>query len=146
MMQPTLVTEVPGATIELSMGLYTVRFHPDTVLDLDAVQRIERARRSVLPGVEGPVLMVVAATAVWVDQPALEWLSSEEAMEGVPARAIVVPSTIQVFRDRIRWALFRPAVAFRVFRNAQVAKGWVLDAWYERSVGKEIDALDSDAL
>jgi len=25
-----------------------------------------------------------------------------------------------------------------------VAKGWVLDAWYERSVGKEIDALDAD--
>jgi hypothetical protein len=144
MKQPTLVTEVPGATIELSMGLYTVRFHPDTVLDLEAVQRIERARRGVLPGVEGPVLMVVAATAVWVDQPALEWLGSDAAMEGVPARAIVVPSTIQVFRDRIRWAFFRPAVAFRVFRNAQVAKGWVLDAWYERSVGKEIDALDAD--
>jgi hypothetical protein len=96
MMQPTLVTEVSGATIELSMGLYTVRFHPETVLDVEAVQRIERARRAVLPGVEGPVLMVVAVTAVEVDREALEWLGSEEGMAGVPARAVVVPSTIHV--------------------------------------------------
>jgi hypothetical protein len=144
MMQPTLVTEVSGATIELSMGLYTVRFHPETVLDVEAVQRIERARRAVLPGVEGPVLMVVAVTAVEVDREALEWLGSEEGMAGVPARAVVVPSTIHVVKDRIRWALFRPAVAFRVFRNAQVAKGWVLDAWYDRTVGREIDALDAE--
>lgn len=140
-MQPTLQIQLPAATIELSMGLFVVRFRPDVVLDLAQAQRVEAARRELLPDADNPVLVLIPSGIALVDQEALEWMSSDEAMEGVPSRAVVVPSSIQVLRDRIRWALFRPAIAFRVFRNPQVAKSWVLDSWYEQSLGHEIDAF-----
>lgn len=140
-MRPTLQIQLPAATIELSMGLFVVRYRPDVVLDLAQAQRVEAARRELLPEAENPVLVLIPSTIALVDQEALVWLSSEEAMEDVPARAVVVPSSIQVLRDRIRWALFRPAIPFRVFRNPQVAKSWVLDSWYEQRLGHEIDAF-----
>jgi hypothetical protein len=140
-MNHTLSTKLQEATIELSMGLYTIRFHAESVLDLNHVKRVEEARRDLLRGGEGPVLVLIPKNVALVEQEALAWMGSPEAMEGVPARAIVVPSSIQVLRDRIRWALFKPSVAFRVFRNPQVAKGWVLDTWYDDQIGQEVDAF-----
>lgn len=140
-MRPTLQIQLPAATIELAMGLFVVRYRADVVLDLAQAKRVEAARRELLPEADNPVLVLIPSTIALVDQEALVWLSSPEAMEGVPARAVVVPSSIQVLRDRIRWALFRPAIPFRVFRNPQVAKSWVLDSWYEQRLGHEIDAF-----
>ena len=101
-MRPTLQIQLPAATIELSMGLFVVRYRPDVVLDLAQAQRVEAARRELLPEADNPVLVLIPSTIALVDQEALVWLSSEEAMENVPARAVVVPSSIQVLRDRIR--------------------------------------------
>lgn len=140
-MNHTLSTKLQEATIELSMGLYTVHFHADSVLDLNHVKRVEEARRELVRGGEGPVLVVIPKNVALVEQEALAWMGSLEAMEGVAARAIVVPSSIQVLRDRIRWALFKPAIPFRVFRNPQVAKGWVLDTWYDDQIGQEVDTF-----
>jgi thiamine pyrophosphate-dependent acetolactate synthase large subunit-like protein len=140
-MNHTLSTKLQEATIELSMGLYTVNFHADSVLDLNHVKRVEEARRELVSGGEGPVLVVIPKNVALVEQEALAWMGSLEAMEGVAARAIVVPSSIQVLRDRIRWALFKPAIPFRVFRNPQVAKGWVLDTWYDNQIGQEVDTF-----
>jgi thiamine pyrophosphate-dependent acetolactate synthase large subunit-like protein len=140
-MNHTLSTKLQEATIELSMGLYTVNFHADSVLDLNHVKRVEEARRELVRGGEGPVLVVIPKNVALVEQEALAWMGSLEAMEGVAARAIVVPSSIQVLRDRIRWALFKPAIPFRVFRNPQVAKGWVLDTWYDNQIGQEVDTF-----
>jgi hypothetical protein len=144
-MPPTLQIQLPAATIELSMGLFVVKFREDMVLDLSQAQRVEMARRELLPDADNPVLVLIPVGIALVDQEALIWMSSDEAMKGVPARAIVVPSSIQVLRDRIRWALFRPAIPFRVFRNTQIAKSWVLDAWYEQRLGQEIDAFSPEA-
>ncbi|MDA0913227.1 MAG: hypothetical protein O2818_07605 [Bacteroidetes bacterium] len=145
-MEHTLSTQVQDATIELSMGLYTIRFTDEAVLDLEQMKRVEQARRDLIEGGVGPVLVVIPRNAALVDQEALAWLGSEESMLDVPARAVVVPSSIQALRDRIRWALFKPAVPFRVFGNPQVAKGWVLDQWYDAQVGAEIDSFESDGL
>lgn len=142
-MEHTLSTHVHDAKIELSMGLYTIRFAEEAVLDLNQMKRVEQARRELVAGGMGPVLVLIPRNAALVEQEALAWLGSEEAMLDVPARAVVVPSSIQVFRDRIRWALFKPSVPFRVFRNPQVAKGWVLDQWYDSQIGKEIDAFET---
>jgi len=140
-MDHILSTKLQEASIELSMGLYTIEFHAESVLDLNHVKRVEEARRELVRGGEGPVLVLIPKNIALVEQEALAWLGSSEAMEGVPARAIVVPSSIQVLRDRIRWALFKPSVPFRVFRNRQVAKGWLLDTWYDDQIGSEVDAF-----
>ncbi len=142
-MQPTLQLQLPSALIELSMGLFVVRFKPEVVLDAALARRVETARRELLPGADNPVLVLVPKDIALVDQEALFWMGSAEAMEGVSARAVVVPNSLLVIRDRIRWALFRPAVPFRVFRNPQVGKSWVLDAWYTQRLGHEMDALDA---
>lgn len=143
-MEHTLTTKLQDATIELSMGLYTVRFHEEAVLDVNQMKRVEAARRELLSDDRGPVLVLIPSNAALVEQEALAWLGSEEAMQNVSARAVVVPSSITVLRDRIRWALFRPSVPFRVFRNAQIAKGWALDQWYDKQIGMEIDSFEKD--
>ena len=128
------------------MGLYTVRFHEEAVLDVNQMKRVEAARRELLSDDRGPVLVLIPSNAALVEQEALAWLGSEEAMQNVSARAVVVPSSITVLRDRIRWALFRPSVPFRVFRNAQIAKGWALDQWYDKQIGMEIDSFEKDGI
>jgi hypothetical protein len=145
-MEHTLTTKLQDATIELSMGLYTVRFHEEAVLDVNQMKRVEAARRELLSDDRGPVLVLIPSNAALVEQEALAWLGSEEAMQNVSARAVVVPSSITVLRDRIRWALFRPSVPFRVFRNAQIAKGWALDQWYDKQIGMEIDSFEKDGI
>ncbi|MBT6163059.1 hypothetical protein N8891_03340 [Flavobacteriales bacterium] len=145
-MEHTLTTKLQDATIELSMGLYTVRFHEEAVLDVNQMKRVEVARRELLSDDRGPVLVLIPSNAALVEQEALAWLGSEEAMQNVSARAVVVPSSITVLRDRIRWALFRPSVPFRVFRNAQIAKGWALDQWYDKQIGMEIDSFEKDGI
>lgn len=125
------------------MGLFVISFKPDVVVDQVQAQRAEMARRELLPGSEGPVLVIIPRDAALVEREALEWWGSKDAMKGVAARAVVVPSSIDVLRDRIRWALFRPSVNYRAFRNPQIAKGWVLNTWYEESVGEVIDAMDA---
>ena len=145
-MEHTLTTKLQDATIELSMGLYTVRFHEEAVLDVNQMKRVEVARRELLSDDRGPVLVLIPSNAALVEQEALAWLGSEEAMQNVSARAVVVPSSITVLRDRIRWALFRPSVPFRVFRNAQIAKGWTLDQWYDKQIGMEIDSFEKDGI
>ena len=145
-MEQTLTTKLQDATIELSMGLYTVRFHEEAGLDVNQMKRVEAARRELLSDDRGPVLVLIPSNAALVEQEALAWLGSEEAMQNVSARAVVVPSSITVLRDRIRWALFRPSVPFRVFRNAQIAKGWALDQWYDKQIGMEIDSFEKDGI
>jgi hypothetical protein len=142
-MQPTLQLQLPSALIELSMGLFVVRYKPEVVLDLALARRVEEARRDLMPGADNPVLVLIPRDIALLDQEALFWMGSSEAMNGVSARAVVVPNSLMVIRDRIRWALFRPAVPFRVFRNPQVAKSWVLDAWYTLRLGQDLDALDA---
>ena len=142
----TLTNRLQDATIELSMGLYTVRFHDEAVLDVNQMRRVESARRELLADGKGPVLVLIPSNAALVEQEALAWLGSEEAMHNVSARAVVVPSSIAVLRDRIRWALFRPTVPFRIFRNPQVAKGWALDQWYDKQIGLEIDSFEQDGI
>jgi hypothetical protein len=134
------------ATIELSMGLYTVRFHEEAVLDVNQMKRVETARRELLSDDRGPVLVLIPRNAALVEQEALAWLGSEEAMLNVSARAVVVPSSITVLKDRIRWALFRPSVPFRIFRNPQIAKGWALDQWYDKQIGMEIDSFEKEGV
>ena len=145
-MEHTLTSKLQDATIELSMGLYTVRFHEEAVLDVNQMKRVETARRELLSDDRGPVLVLIPRNAALVEQEALAWFGSEEAMLNVSARAVVVPSSITVLKDRIRWALFRPSVPFRIFRNPQIAKGWALDQWYDKQIGMEIDSFEKEGV
>ena len=145
-MEHTLTSKLQDATIELSMGLYTVRFHEEAVLDVNQMKRVETARRELLSDDRGPVLVLIPRNAALVEQEALAWLGSEEAMLNVSARAVVVPSSITVLKDRIRWALFRPSVPFRIFRNPQIAKGLALDQWYDKQIGMEIDSFEKEGV
>jgi hypothetical protein len=49
----------------------------------------------------------------------------------VVARAVVVPSGLTALRHHIRWVFFSSDIPFRVFRNPQVAKGWLIDCWLQ---------------
>ena len=86
-MEHTLSTQVHDARIELSMGLYTIRFADEAVLDVNQMKRVEAARRQLVEGGVGPVLVLIPRNAALVEQEALAWLGSEEAMLDVPARS-----------------------------------------------------------
>lgn len=130
---------MPSGEIQLSEGLFRVDVNGEAVFDLSLAKRLEAARRELLPGTEGVVLVVIPSDIAWVEPDALKWLGSPEAMEGVLGRAVVVPSTFQAMRDSIRWRFFKSAVAFRIFGHPRVAKTWLMDLWVSQAVGPELD-------
>lgn len=131
--------KMPSGEITLSEGLFIVEVLGEAVFDLSLAKRLEVARRDLLPGTEGVVLVLIPADIAWVEPEALKWLGSEEAMSGVLGRAVVVPSSFQALRDSIRWRLFKPAIVFRIFGNVRVAKTWLNDLWISKAVGPELD-------
>ena len=136
MNEHALISKHSQADIELSMGMCIVNYRAGSMIDLACVMRTEDDRKELSNS--GPVLHIIPPDTPLVEQDALKWLGSDQAMKGVVARAVVVPSNLAVIQDKIRWALFRPSVPFRIFRNAQVAKGWLIDVWYSKMAEEEI--------
>ncbi|PCJ82241.1 MAG: hypothetical protein COA49_01720 [Bacteroidetes bacterium] len=129
MNEHSLISKNKLADIEVTMGMCVINYHASTMIDLGCVMRVEDERRELSNS--GPVLHIIPSDSPLVEQEALTWLGSDDAMQNVVARAIVVPSNLAVLQDKIRWVLFRQSVPFRIFRNPQVAKGWLIDVWYE---------------
>ena len=126
-----------------------VAHHADHLLDENAARRIEEERKSICPEHHGTVLHMIPADIEVFDQEVLSFWMTEEASAGVVARAAVVPSGITALRHRIRWMFFSSDVPFRVFRNPQVAKGWLIDCWLqhqETQAGHAEVQLSSEAV
>ena len=112
-------------------GLCEVRHRSDHILDESVAKRVEEERAVFCPEHAGTVLHIIPSDIEMFDQDALAFWMSDEAAKGIVARAAVVPSGITAFRYRIRWMFFKADVPFRVFRNEQVAKGWLIDCWLQ---------------
>lgn len=126
-----LTSSTERATYTWSAGLCVVRHHPQQVMDAGAARRTEEERALLCPEHSGTVLHVIPANIDMFDQDALQYWMSPEATEAVLARAVVVPSGITALKHRIRWMFFSSELNFRVFRNEQVAKGWLIDCWLQ---------------
>lgn len=100
-------------------------------MDESVAKRVEEERTGLCPEHAGTVLHIIPSDIEMFDQDALTFWMSDQASEGIVARAAVVPSGITAFRHRIRWMFFKADVPFRVFRNEQVAKGWLIDCWLQ---------------
>lgn len=107
----------------------TIEHHPRQILDVTTAMRIEQDRRELCPDHRGVVLHLVPSNIDMMDQEALRIWMGEKCMAHVVARAVVVPSGITALKHRIRWMFFSSDIPFRVFRNPQVAKGWLQDCW-----------------
>lgn len=107
----------------------TVEHRARQILDPATALRVELDRREMCPGHEGVVLHIIPSDIDMMDQESLRVWMSPECMDAVVARAVVVPSGITALKHRIRWMFFASDVPFRVFRNPQVAKGWLQDCW-----------------
>ena len=95
----------------------------------------------------GTVLHVIPADIEVFDQEVLSFWMTEEASAGVVARAAVVPSGITAFTASDGCSSLR--TSFRVFRNPQVAKGWLIDCWLqhqETQAGHAEVQLSSEAV
>lgn len=129
-------------------GMCVVAHQADHLLDENAARRIEEERRALCPEHNGTVLHLIPADIEVFDQEVLSYWMTHEATQGVVARAAVVPSGITALRHRIRWMFFSSDVAFRVFRNPQVAKGWLIDCWLqhqEAQAGYSEESLSAEA-
>lgn len=129
-----------------SHGMCTVEHDPRHLLDEGAARRVEEERKALCPEHEGTVFHVIPSDIDVFDQDVLSYWMTEEAATGVVARAAVVPSGITALRHRIRWMFFSPNVPFRVFRNPQVAKGWLIDCWLQSQEARLSEAYSSDSL
>lgn len=124
-------------------GMCAVAHCSDHLLDENAAIRIEEERRSLCPEHEGTVLHLIPSDIEVFDQEVLSFWMTQEAANGIVARAAVVPSGITALRHKIRWMFFSSEVPFRVFRNPQVAKGWLIDCWLQH---QEVQMGHSDSL
>jgi hypothetical protein len=139
-----LTSSSDRATYEWSSGMCVVRHNARHVLDEGAARRVEEERQTLCPDHNGTVLHIVPSDIDVFDQDVLSFWMTPEASEAVVARAVVVPSGITALRHRIRWMFFSSEVAFQVFRNPQVAKGWLIDCWLQDQESK-LEAVQSSA-
>ena len=130
-MEHGLTSSSERADYTWASGLCLVRHRVDHILDKSVAKRVEEERTGLCPEHVGTVLHVIPSDIEMFDHDALTFWMSDEAAEGIVARAAVVPSGITAFRHRIRWMFFKADVPFRVFRNEQVAKGWLIDCWLQ---------------
>lgn len=112
-------------------GMCTVHHAPRHILDESTARRIEEERQRECPTHEGTVLHLVPKDIDMFDQDVLSFWMTPEASANVVARAAVVPSGLTALRHHIRWVFFSSDIPFRVFRNPQVAKGWLIDCWLQ---------------
>ena len=131
------------ATYEWSGGMCVVAHHPQHILDEGAARRVEEERQTLCPDHRGTVLHIVPPDIDVFDQDVLAFWMTEEASEAVVARAVVVPSGITALRHRIRWMFFSSDVTFQVFRNPQVAKGWLIDCWLQHQESQLVESQSS---
>ena len=110
-------------------GMCTVSHAPRHILDESTARRIEEERQRECPAHEGTLLHLVPKDIDMFDQEVLSFWMTAEASANVVARAVVVPSGLTALRHHIRWVFFSSDIPFRVFRNSQVAKGWLIDCW-----------------
>ena len=111
-------------------GMCTVDHAPRHILDESTARRIEEERQRECPAHEGTVLHLVPKDIDMFDQEVFVVWMTAEASANVVARAVVVPSGLTALRHHIRWVFF-PATSRSVFRNPQVAKGWLIDCWLQ---------------
>jgi hypothetical protein len=139
-----LTSSSDRATYEWSSGMCVVRHNARHILDEGAARRVEEERQALCPDHSGTVLHIVPSDIDVFDQDVLSFWMTPEAADAVVARAVVVPSGITALRHRIRWMFFSSEVAFQVFRNPQVAKGWLIDCWLQDQESK-LEAVQSSA-
>lgn len=123
------------ATFSWASGMCTVEHNANCILDEPSARRIESDRDAACPEHRGTVLHLVPSDIDMFDQDVLSFWMGAEASESVVARAAVVPSGLTALRHHIRWMFFSSEVPFRVFRNPQVAKGWLIDCWLQHQEG-----------
>lgn len=134
------------ATYEWSSGMCVIRHDARHILDEGAARRVEEERQSLCPEHRGTVLHIVPSDIDVFDQDVLSYWMTSEPASAVVARAVVVPSGITALRHRIRWMFFSSNVAFQVFRNPQVAKGWLIDCWLQHQESKHQEIQSSVSL
>jgi hypothetical protein len=142
-MEHALTGGTERATFRWSAGMCTVEHRARQILDPATALRVELDRRELCPGHEGVVLHIIPSDIDMMDQESLRVWMSPECMDAVVARAVVVPSGITALKHRIRWMFFASDVPFRVFRNPQVAKGWLQDCWL-RHVEATVPGWEAD--
>ncbi|MDA0946500.1 MAG: hypothetical protein RLZZ314_241 [Bacteroidota bacterium] len=144
-MEHALTCNNERAHFSWSSGMCTIEHHPRQILDVTTAMRVEQDRRELCPDHRGVVLHLVPSNIDMMDHDALRVWMGEECMTHVVARAVVVPSGITALKHRIRWMFFSSDIPFRVFRNPQVAKGWLQDCWLrhvDSSMAKEEAATE----
>lgn len=145
-MEHALEAETPRGVYSWSGGMCVVSHHSDLILDESTALKVDEDRLSICPEHKGTVLHLIPKDIAMMDSSSLSHWMSAEGSEGTLARAVVVPSNITALKHHIRWMFFRNDVAFRVFRNPQVAKGWLLDQWLTHQEDQSELAADFSSL
>ena len=129
-MEHGLTSSSERADYTWASGLCLVRHRVDHILDKSVAKRVEEERTGLCPEHVGTVLHVIPSDIEMFDHDALTFWMSDQASEGMwPEQRGAFGIT--AFRHRIRWMFFKADVPFRVFRNEQVAKGWLIDCWLQ---------------
>ena len=113
------------------IGMCEIEHVSQGILDESTARRVEEERVAGCQEHDGTVLHLIPKDIDVFDEEVLAYWMTDEATRGIVARAAVVPVGLTALRHRIRWMFYSQDVAFRVFRNKQVAKSWLFDCWLE---------------
>ena len=144
-MEHAFEVDTPRGSYSWTSGMCVVTHEADLIMDESTAVKVDEDRLEHCPDHHGTVLHIIPSNVAMLDPSALEHWMTPEGSTNVLARAVVVPSNVTALKHHIRWLFFKPSLSFRVFRNPQVVKGWLLDQWLtHQEAQSELGSLSSD--
>lgn len=118
-------SETSQARFKLVDGVLSVDIKPDSIIDTQFVERIERFRKEMTRGLELPVLVYIPKNYLILDREAFAAFGSDSGMEGCIAKAIVIRAPLRVLLLNFSLGFYRGKQPFRIFTSRSEAKMWL---------------------
>lgn len=118
-------SETPQARFRLTDGMLTIDLKRESIVDIQAVQRIEHFRKEMTHPLDLPVMINIPGDFLLLDQEAFRYFGSDAAMEGCIAKAVVLNAPLRVLLTNFSMAFYRGNRPFRVFTSKGSAKMWL---------------------
>lgn len=106
-------------------GILICEFKPEIIIDLKVVSIIESARKELSKGEEWPTLYIISDDYLLLDNQAIRYLSSDDAMEFSSSKAIVFKSSLRRLLINLEFMFLQPSKQFRMFTSVRDAELWL---------------------
>lgn len=132
-------SETPQAHYQYTDGVLRITLKHDLIIDLRTAQKIEHFRLEMTRGYSIPVMLVIPGDYLLLDHEAFRYFTSEQAMQGCSALAMVIDAPLRVLLRNFSLFFQRLEHPTRIFTKRKEAMMWLFETAVQRELEPEIE-------